>query len=272
MKPSEPNDMSCERARGLWELYSDSEGNSQLYQEINEHLARCEACAGWYERQSRFESALSAKLREGTPAANVWTRIEHSLPAANDRSFSVIRVFAAVAACALIALSIWRFGNTSEEVDSDLTTLVSRYHERLATGDEQLQFVSKSDLAVEEYLKRQVTFPVRCPPRQDAGFEVRGGGICTVGELPAAYVHGLVGSDKVSIFILPRERLAEFGHERDALMSADVVYRRQGNLGVVVAAIHRNLVVVVGQEPPERLERVVRAYGTYPDPESHDAA
>lgn len=272
MKSSEPNDMTCDRVRGLWELYGDSEGDSQLYQDVNRHLARCQACANWYERQTRFESDFSANLRAGTPTPEVWKRIEDSLPVTNTRSTPSARILAAVAACLLVVFFVWRALSPTDGIDTDLTRLVSACHQRLASGDEQLQFASESDVEVEAYLKRRVSFPVRCPPRLDAGFEVRGGGVCSVGGSPVAYVHGLVGNDKVSIFILPRERLADFVHERDALRQADVIYRRSGTVGMVMAAIDRNLVVVVGQERPEQLERVVRAYGTYPEPHTHDAA
>jgi len=149
---------------------------------------------------------------------------------------------------------------------------MSEHHERLAGGSESPQFESESDLAVEAYLRNRVTFPVRCPPRQDAGFAVRGGGVFKLGDAPAAYVHGLVDAERVSVFILPRERLALFGLEPDSLKGLRVVHRRIGTLDVILAAIDQNLVVVVGRQTLDRLERVVRAYGTYPETHSHDAA
>lgn len=272
MRTHDPNDMTCDRARELWELYSDSEGDSQLYQDVNRHLTHCPCCATWYEQQTRFEMGVSAMLRKGTPTPAVWARIEDSLPAAKGRFIPLARILGGLAACLLLAVAISQFISTTDSAGTDLTRLVSACHERLTTGEEPIQFASESDLDVEAYLKRRVSFPVRCPPRQDAGFEVRGGGVCSVGDSPAAYVHGLVGGGKVSVFILPRERLADFAQERDALLTTDVVYRQYGAVGMAMAAIDRNLVVVVGQEPPEQLERVVRAYGTYPESDPQDAA
>ena len=247
-----------------------------LYQEINRHLSQCRDCQDWYERQTAFEIDLAESLRAGTPTATVWGNIEGSLPSAKRHETSW--TLAAAAACLLLVFLGWRFvtplvdSQMPDDLGGELTRLVSSCHQRLATGDEPLQFASQSDIEVEEFLKHRVAFPVRCPPRQDAGFEVRGGGVCSVGAAPAAYVHGLLESDQVSIFIFPRGRLADFSFEDDILRKQDVAYRRVGNVGMVMAKIDRNLVVVVGPERPEQLERVVRAYGTYPERDPHDAA
>ena len=129
-----------------------------------------------------------------------------------------------------------------------------------------------SDREVEQYLKQRVSFPVRCPPREDAGFAVSGGGVCTIAGNSAAYVVGQVESQDVSIFILPAERLAQFVLERDALSQEVIYHCREGNYDMVLASIDRNVVVVVGTGTRDQLERVVRAYGTYPEAPGVDDA
>ena len=267
--------MHCTSARSNWELYHDSEGDSQLYREVNEHLARCPGCRQWFNEQQAFEGDVTTRLRDVSPSPLVWARVEQLLgeemPAPVRRGVPLLR-YLAVAASLLALMAVWQFSGDAGAASSDLTGLVSAHHEQLAGGYDQLQFESESDLAVEAYLKNRVTFPVRCPPRQDAGFAVRGGGVFTIGGAPAAYVHGLVEAEKVSVFILPRERLVQFGLDQDSLQGSRVVHRRIGTLEVVLAGVDQNLVVVVGRQSPERLERVVRAYGTYPENHGHDAA
>lgn len=267
--------MNCTSIRSNWELYHDSEGDSQLYRDLNEHLARCPACRQWFDEQQGFEGEVTSRLREVSPSPELWTRIERSLPIGNSqesRPFLPLLRFLAVAASLLAIIATWQWVREITTDSPDLTGLMSVHHERLAGGSESLQFESESDLAVEAYLKNRVTFPVRCPPRQDAGFAVRGGGVFELGDAPAAYVHGLVDAERVSIFILPRERLAQFGLEQGSLKELRVAHRRIGTLDVVLAAIDQNLVIVVGRQTRDRLERVVRAYGTYPETHSHDAA
>ena len=93
-----------------------------------------------------------------------------------------------------------------------------------------------------------------------------------MGDAPAAYVHGVVGSDRVSIFILPVERLVEFTPKRGSSTPLRIHHYHHGALDLVVSAVDQNLVIVVGEGSPQRLETVIRAYGTYPDNHTHDAA
>jgi anti-sigma factor RsiW len=268
--------MNCTSARSNWELYHDSEGDAQLYREVNDHLARCAACREWFDEQQTFEGELTARLCGEQPSVELWDQIEQALsnPTAEKPSSRLLPIlrYVALAASFLGIIAAWQWAKAPLNDSPDLAGLVSAHHERLATGSDTLQYESESDLAVEAYLKSRVSFPVRCPPRQDAGFEVRGGGVLTIRDTPAAYVHGLVEAEKVSVFIFPRERLTQFGLEQDAFKDSKVVHQRIGSVEVVLSAVDQNIVVVVGRQTPDRLEQVVRAYGTYPETHSHDAA
>jgi anti-sigma factor RsiW len=261
--------MNCGEVRQHWELYYDSEGDSELYLQVNEHLAACPGCAKWFFQQAQFEDAVTAKLVAAEPTAELWQRVLSETgitrPAA-ARGWSFFSPFLALAAALLLVVGIWQFGpQRPPEHLSELTAVV---HQRLTEESEQIEFNSLSDVAVEEYLKERVSFPVRCPPRKDAGFEVRGGGVCSIAGDPAAYVVGHVDNNDVSIFILPAERLTQFLHERDVLSRESVHHCREGEYDMVLARVDRNIVVVIGRGSPDQLERVVRAYGTYP----HDPA
>jgi hypothetical protein len=265
--------MNCDIVRQHWELYYDSEGDSELYLQINEHLAACQGCAKWFFQQAEFEDAVTAKLAAAQPTAELWRRVMSETGVAQPvavRGWSFFSPFFAVAASLLLVVGIWQFRTQSQP--EHLSALTATVHEQLVEGDQQVEFVSVSDAEVETYLKERVAFPVRCPPRKDAGFEVRGGGVCQIAGDSAAYVVGQVENKEVSIFILPAEHLAQFVHERDVLGRKAIHHCREGKFEMVLARIDRNIVVVIGQGSPAQLERVVRAYGTYPEPPLSDAA
>lgn len=261
--------MNCDEVRQHWELYYDSEGDSELYLQINEHLATCQGCAKWLFQQTWFEDSVTAKLAAAEPTFELWQRVlcETGVvrPAA-ARGWSLLSPFLALAASLLLIVGAWQLA--PQRPTGHLSELTAMVHEQLTDESEQVEFNSLSDVAVEEYLKKRVSFPVRCPPRRDAGFEVRGGGVCTIAGDPAAYVVGRVESQDVSIFIFPAERLAQFIHEREVLDREAVHHCREGEYDMVLAKVDRNIVVVIGRGSPDKLERVVRAYGTYP----HDPA
>ncbi|MEX0642466.1 MAG: hypothetical protein WD468_07185 [Pirellulales bacterium] len=259
--------MNCHDARKHWELYYDSEGDSELYLQINGHLAECGDCSKWFFQQARFEEALARTLAAQPATPELWNRVLSEVgvtqPVATRSWMTYFSPILVVAASLIAAVGIWWFSSTGDS--EHLSALTAAVHEQFASGAEPIEFVNASDEAVEEYLKSRVSFAVRCPPRQDAGFVVQGGGVCRIAGDDAAYVFGRVDDGDVSIFILPEERLAKFTHEREVLSREAVHHCREGAYDMVVAKIDRNVVVVIGHGRPEQLENVVRAYGTYPE-------
>jgi len=258
--------MNCDEARRHWELYYDSEGDSELYLQVNDHLADCPTCSKWFFQQGQFEDLVTARLAASEPTPDLWQRVLNEAglvrPAA-ARGWAFFGSFMAVAASLLLLAGIWHF--SSDHDAEHLSAMTAVIHQGLADGSEPVEFNSLSDVEVEQYLKNRVPFPVRCPPRKDAGFLVWGGGVCTIDGDAAAYVVGQVEDQNVSIFILPEARLAHFTHERDVLRRESVHHCREGKFEMVLAKVDQNIVVVIGQGTPEQLEQVVRAYGTYPE-------
>jgi hypothetical protein len=258
--------MNCNEVRQHWNLYHDSEGDSNLHFRISEHLVVCADCARWFSQQNRLESLLVDKLRSHPPTPEVWNQVlsrcglKQPWPAHRWSSLT------ALAACVILVLGIvWYALRPAGPLTPDLAKLSAEWHQRLEAGEETRQFRSQSDLEVEGYLRQRVTFPVRCPPRKDAGFAVQGAGVCRLADQPAAYLSGHVDAAPVSIFVLARDSLAAFPQQQEALLKEKTHRYREGQYAIVLGVIDKNAVLVIGQVEPERLEKVLSAYGTYPD-------
>ncbi len=267
--------MTCDEARRHWNLYHDSEGDAELHFRIGEHLATCPDCARWFDEESRLEHLIAEKLRSGPETPELWDRVlAESGLTRRPRSPRHLMLLVGVAACAasvLIAcIGLW--GVARSRRGADLAELTASWHVRLVDGREPVPFRSRSDLEVEDYLRSRVPFPVRCPPRQDAGFAVRGSGVCTLADQPTAYLVGQVGEVPVSIFVLPRSSLDAFPHLREQMRQERTHRCRQGPYEMAVRVIDRNVVLVVGGAEPEQLQRVLDAYGSYPHAHAHARA
>ncbi len=258
--------MTCHEARRHWHLYHDSEGDATLHFEISEHLAMCPACAEWFAQQSRLEGLIVEKLAQPQPTPGLWDRVLARSGVARPARARRWLLFSGIAACAatILIAGAWIFLGSGEG-SGDLAKLGVAWHKRLVDGSEAVQFHSESDLEVEGYLKRRVGFPVRCPPRKDAGFAVRGAGVCWLSDQSAAYLLGNVDEMPVSIVILPRESLTHFPRQWRQVTQAKTYHGQEGPYQLVLAIIDRNAVLVIGQTDREHLERVLKAYGTYPD-------
>jgi hypothetical protein len=174
-----------------------------------------------------------------------------------------------MAACLVVAAMTawqvaWQARRGNMHGSSDLVQLSADWHERLAAGHERPQFLSHSDVEVEQFLRQRVTFPVRCPPRQDAGFQVHGAGVGRMADQPAAYLSGLVDEFPVSIFVLPDEGLNTLTWQSAPIRPANAYRTQDGPYRAAMAVIDHNAVVVVGQATQDHLDRVLHAYGTYP--------
>jgi hypothetical protein len=263
--------MNCNEARQHWNLYHDSEGDAELHFQISEHLAVCPNCAQWFSQQSRLEGLLVDKLRCQSPTPELWDQVLSRCGLKQPAPARRWMWLAGIAACAVVAVALfWYASRLSGPPSPDLSKLSVEWHQRLVAGEESPQFrpspSEEPDLAVERYLRPpRVPFPVRCPPRKDAGFEVQGAGVCRLADQPAAYLSGRVDGAPVSIFVLPRDSLGSFPRQRDAVRQRNTLRSREGPYQVVMAVIDRNAVLVIGQTDADRLDRVLRAYGTYPD-------
>lgn len=258
--------MNCNEARQHWNLYHDSEGDAELHFQISEHLAGCADCAPWFSQQSRLESLVVEKLNSQDSSPQLWSDILTRTGLVQPAPARRWLWFAGVAACAaVIVLAVFLTWRSPAQPSPDLAKLTAARHERLVAGDELPQFESRSDLEVEGYLRKRVSFPVRCPPRQDAGFAVHGAGICQMAEQPAAYLSGRVNDAAVTIFVLPRDSLVAFPHQQEALRKEKTHRCQEGQYAMVLGVIDRNAVLVIGQTDTARLEKVLSAYGTYPD-------
>lgn len=269
--------MNCLEARQHWHLFHDSEGDAEVHLQINEHLRQCRECARWFTQQSALEESLARSLKGGMePASALWDKLEGGLeppqPARprkwllfGSAFFALAASFFALAASLLIAVGLGLFSSTQ----TDLVSLSVALHDKLASGQERPKFASTSHLEIEDYLKQHVSFPVRCPPREDAGFEALGGGTCTLSDDPVAYVVGRVDGEEVSLFILSRDSLAHFPEQQERLLREGTHHRREGELDILMTQFDQNIVLVVGRVSTEKLHRLLRAYGSYAHGHTH---
>lgn len=235
------------------------------------YLEQCAECTSWFDKQNRLESLIEERLRT-VPATTAsddvdWEKVLLSAgvtPVKKSRSWMFFgSSLLALAATVLLILGSFgdRFG---DEASPSLSHLSNEVHQHVSAGSLRPEFESESDAEVDEYLLQRVSFPVRCPPRRDSGFAVRGAGLCELANQPAAYVVGSVDQRSVSIFVLPRESLAAFPRQDNELRRNPLHAYREGDSEMVFTVIDRNVVLVIGDVERAKLTRVLMSYGTYP--------
>jgi hypothetical protein len=253
--------MNCAEARNDWMLYLDSEADLDLDRQIRHHLSECQACSRWFVDQQRLEDKINKCFKAGKASPDVWTRVMSKAtvekPAAQRRRRQVKVGMLAAAAMALLALLIVHHAGRSPS--TKLARNVAEWHEQRIRDKVHPDFASASDKEVDQYLKSKVPFRVHCPPRTDVDFTVQGAGVCLMkDQRQAAYIVGHVGQAPISILVLDRAGMAGFPQQ-------GFHHHRQGNYQVASGVIADNVVVVVGTTSSDVLDRLLNAYGSYPE-------
>ena len=267
--------MDCKQVRSHWSIFYDSEGDSEIHFGIEQHLESCEQCRKWFDGQERIERRLTTALNQsdsGNESFVNWDQVlaesgvvpSKPSPKTQRRVSRTLITLAALAASVLVFISFWVLQSRSNESIPSLLRESIAVHRFVATGSLRPDFESTSDIEVDRYLVRRASFPVRCPPRKDSGFEVNGAGMYQLEGHSVAYVVGSVDSQPISVFVLPKDQLELIPHDKRPEMERQAQFQTTPEWLVAYAVIDKNLVLVVGNATQAKLEKVLSSYGTYP--------
>jgi hypothetical protein len=242
-------------------LYVDCEGDPDLHLRLRGHIGECPACAKWFAERQRLDEAVCTALVAGSPTPELWARVlsKAGIRSAHTRRkrWPVVIGVLSLAAAALVALVIVPL--TRRSPSTELARNAAEWHQQWTAGNVHPDFLSTSDQEVDRYLKANVSFRVHCPPRTDVDFTVQGAGVCSMkNQRQAAYIVGHVGEVPVSILVLDRRSVEATPHQ-------GFHHCREGSYQVAYGVIADNLVLVTGTTSPDILERLLNAYGSYPD-------
>ncbi len=270
--------MRCHEVRKLFPLYYDSEGGAEMQLQIGDHLGLCPQCKEAFERQARCEDALLRVLATGESSPEMWERIEHrTLEMKRPRKrFAIFQLrtgrLLALAVGLLVMALAWQL-ISSDHSGGHLSQLAATAHQRYINGDWQADVQSESVEELEQALRSRAGFAVRCPPQGQAGFRLKGGGICRLGSHQAVHFVGDIRGRAVSMIVLPGKCLQAFPHMRQHLTAEGQTHHCcEGRYEMVASRLHGHLVLVMGQVDPDMLKVVLLGYGNHPARASLPAA
>jgi len=264
--------MDCNQVKAQWDIYYDSEGDAETHFNIGQHLENCVHCRMWFEGQERVERSLTHAINQPDAKNQSAVDWDQVLNGAGVRVYEstanvgrgTFRVLTALTASILIFFAAWSLLSGSSEKIPSLIKESIAIHRFVASGSLRPDFESTSDIEVDRYLVRRASFPVRCPPRKDSGFEVNGAGMYELEGQSVVYVVGAIDSQPISVFVLPKNHVELIPHDKRPMTERQVHFKATPEWGVAYAVVDKNLVLVVGKSTQEKLEKVVSSYGTYP--------
>ena len=265
--------MNCHEIHKLFPLYFDSEGGAELQLQISDHLAMCPECKAWFERHSSYESLLGELINggelidRGEQNAEFWQRIaEQVRTRAEPRPSRLASRLALpagliLAACVMATLvAVW----FADEQPVPLCSLAAGAHDRYVAGLWPVDLMSESVEEVEQRLRAEAGFPVRCPPQGRGGFRLKGGGVCQLRGQRGAHVVGDVDGHPVSVIVLPGKILDSAPALRRRLSGKSrILSCREGRYDAVVSLLHGHVVFVLGEHDSTVLREILLGYGSH---------
>ena len=250
--------MNCTTARQHWMTFLDNDG-SEMHSRLQEHILGCPDCARWFAARCTVEDRINEAISSGEATPQLWERVTARVKATQPkrRGRLVPAMLLSAAAVLIVVGVVFRMREQSDA--NELAEYAAEWHEQWWNENPRPELESSSDIEVDRYLKARVPFRVHCPPRSDVQFSVQGAGVCLMPDRrQAAYIVGKVGDSHVSILVLD-------GSKSDGYPRNELLHREAGACRTASAVIKENIVIVTGDSPPEVLDRLLQAYGTYPE-------
>jgi anti-sigma factor RsiW len=212
--------MSCEQWQDKIDAFVDSELTPTEARSFDEHLRSCHACSQEILARQRLKVETRLAGQRYIPRAEFERRIRHGL--APRKKSPVWLPTLATAACVLVlaffAALTWRDRSLQKEV----VTQLADQHVTTLASDHPADVLSTDSHTVKPWFAGKVPFSVDIPNLSGTEFELIGGRLVYLQQMPAAQLIFAVRKHRISVFML-RER-----PEISALGSNGVPVRRAG--------------------------------------------
>jgi anti-sigma factor RsiW len=192
--------MSCEQWQDKIDAFVDSELEPKEARSFDEHLRSCPACSQETLARQRLKVETRLAGQRYTPDAEFERRIRHRL--APKKKIPLWLPALAAAACVLVlaffAALTWRDRSLQREV----VTQLADQHVTTLASDHPADVLSTDSHTVKPWFAGKVPFSVDIPNLNGTEFELIGGRLVYLRQMPAAQLIFAVRKHRISVFML----------------------------------------------------------------------
>ena len=213
--------MKCDAAKSQVFAYLDDELGTEARQELELHLARCEACRQCVAHERAFRQTYVVRLRPDPVPAHVRESVDRLLDGLHRRRAGALRWRRTVALRA-IAATVLIVGGIA--LGMALDPLVSRrdalaelaeasvgQHQKLASGLLPHDIVAASPAAAAAWLRGRVDFNVEIPELKTPNLALLGARVSHLANVPVAALEYRLEGKNVSLFVIPGDAYSRLG-------------------------------------------------------------
>jgi len=218
--------MSCQTWQAKLDLYLDGELSSDGMRAFDAHVRTCPSCAADGLARVQMRRAIKTAGQRYSPSADFRRRVQKSIAAKPQRSWTLNWRFATVAVVLLVAVGLAgtllrRQGLARERIFTEVADL----HVASMAGNTPVDVVSTDRHTVKPWFQGRIPFSFNLPELQGSDFSLIGGRVAYLNQAPGAQLVYQIRKHKISVFIfqdqLIRDGLSDnSGVSRKAAFSA----------------------------------------------------
>lgn len=191
--------MSCEIWQEKIDAFVDSELPPEQESGFNEHLRSCPACSQETLARQRLKVQTRLAGLRYSPVPAFERRMQKRLAAPTPRLPRLMLAGAVVAIIlAVLAPLTWRTRAVRLEIVSELAD----QHVATLASDHPADVLSADSHTVKPWFAGKVPFSVDIPDLKDTGFELVGGRLVYLEQVPAAQLIFSIRKHRISVFML----------------------------------------------------------------------
>jgi len=199
--------MACDSWVGKLDAYLDGELPAADTSALDAHLRGCSTCAAQALARVQMKRALKTAGQRFTPSAEFKARMRTQLAPKPASAWKFAWAFPA-AALALLMLTVLLTGLSDRR--SRERTLVSELtdlHVSTLASATPVDVISTDRHTVKPWFQGKVPFTFNLPELQNTGFQLVGGRVTYLAQVPGAHLIYQIRKHEISVFIFPEKAL-----------------------------------------------------------------
>jgi anti-sigma factor RsiW len=199
--------MPCYSWVGKLDAYLDGELPTAQTYELDAHLRGCSECAAQALARVQMKRALKAVGQRFAPSAEFKARMRSQLAPKPATSWKFVWAFPA-AALALLLVTVMLTGlsdrrSRQQTLISELTDL----HVATLASSTPVDVVSTDRHTVKPWFQGKVPFTFNLPELRNSDFQLLGGRVTYLSQVPGAHLIYQLRKHEISVFIFPEKEL-----------------------------------------------------------------
>jgi anti-sigma factor RsiW len=199
--------MACESWIGKLDTYLDGELSAADSAALEAHLRGCPACAAQVLSRVQMKRAIKVAGKRYTPSADFRARMRGQLSPKPAVRWRFAWALPAAAFALLLATVLITGVSDRHSRQQTLISELADLHVSTLASATPVDVISTDRHTVKPWFQGRIPFSFNLPELQNSGFQLLGGRVTYLAQVPGAHLIYQLRKHEISVFIFPEQAL-----------------------------------------------------------------